>query len=204
VNLLVATLTINPIKALIKKNIQLTILSRSPAKSVPEGARAIQVSYTDVFALAAVLKENKVDVLISTVPGAAIESQYAFVDAAVEAGVQFFVPSEFGMPTAGNTDSHTGRKAKVSSYSQGKGLPYALFYVRTMQIRVKSYLGLTKAIQTGYFFEYIDWLAGFEQTGKIHILGKGDIPCSWTDLEDIGGEYFPYMVSSFDSWELNS
>jgi hypothetical protein len=59
----------------------------------------VRADYTSASEVSAVLRENKVDVLISTVTliFGGVVVQDVLADAAKEAGVKLFVPSEFGV-----------------------------------------------------------------------------------------------------------
>jgi uncharacterized protein YbjT (DUF2867 family) len=69
-----------------------------------------------------------VDVVISTLPGTALDVQPGIAEAAKEAGVKLFVPSEFGGPTEGATEGLFGAKANIQERLKAIGIPYALFY----------------------------------------------------------------------------
>lgn len=91
------------LEALLAKNVSVVVLTRSANKSLPSGAKSATVDYADVSAVAAVLKEHKVEVIISTIGGGGLEAQRVLADAAKLAGtVKVFAPSEFGMPTNGH------------------------------------------------------------------------------------------------------
>jgi hypothetical protein len=42
-------------------------------------------------------------------------------------------------------------------------------------------------VQTGPFIEFIPWLVGYGDHGKIRIVGKGEAPVSFTAVADIAG-----------------
>ena len=68
------------------------------------------------------------DVVISTVPVAALEIQGKIAATAKEAGVKLFVPSEFGGITKEVSEDIRSVKAKVQGQLRVLGLPYAAFY----------------------------------------------------------------------------
>ena len=68
------------------------------------------------------------DVVISTIPGAAVDIQVKIAAAAKNAGVKLFVPSEFGGVTEGETEWVLGAKANVQSQLMALDIPYAVFY----------------------------------------------------------------------------
>jgi threonine dehydrogenase-like Zn-dependent dehydrogenase len=110
------TLGILIIEALAAKNVSLVVLSRpgSATKTVPPSVKTVLVDYDDAAAVTAVLEENKVDVVISTVAYEGLASQNSLVDAAKLAGVKLFVPSEFGFPTDGLTQGVLGAKGRFA------------------------------------------------------------------------------------------
>ena len=89
-------------------------------------AKLIPVDYADKESIKKAL--TGVDVVISTIPGMAVDVQPIIAEAAKEAGVSLFVPSEFGGPTEGETEGFLGAKAKIHEQLKVIGLPYALFY----------------------------------------------------------------------------
>ncbi len=98
-------------------DVSIVLLSRpgSSTKAVPSGVQVIQVDFGNVAAVAAVLKEHQVDVVLSTVAPRldAIAGQQSLVDAAKLAGVKLFVPSEYGFPAEGRTDGVFGAKNQI-------------------------------------------------------------------------------------------
>lgn len=69
-----------------------------------------------------------IDVVISTISSVALGVQIGIAEAAKEAGVKLFIPSEFGGPTEGATEGLFGAKARVQDQLKSAGIPYALFY----------------------------------------------------------------------------
>jgi uncharacterized protein YbjT (DUF2867 family) len=68
-----------------------------------------------------------VDVVLCTISSSALGVQVGIAEAAKEAGVKLFVPSEFG-GTAEGTPTFFDTKASVRDQLKALGLPYALFY----------------------------------------------------------------------------
>lgn len=93
-------------EALLAVNASVVILRR-PSSTIDLGlspkAKIVGVNYAEIEEVAAVLRENKVEVLISTIGGGpeAYQAQRQLADAAKLAGVKLFVPSEYGIPTNG-------------------------------------------------------------------------------------------------------
>lgn len=136
------------IKALLKQNASVLVLTRSLDKAVPEGAKVVAVDYNDIPLVTRTLREHAVEVVISTLNPAdtGLPSQNKIADAAKQAGVKLFAPSEFGGPTAGvqsgflqQKDESAGKSRFLRStfncsqcstvYIRSIGLPTARFYV---------------------------------------------------------------------------
>lgn len=98
------------------KDVSVVLLSRpgSSAKTVPSSVKVVQVDHNDAAAVAAVFKEHKVDVVLSTITTAASAAQKSLVDAAKLASVKLFVPSEYGLPTVGYNDGPMGEKNQIA------------------------------------------------------------------------------------------
>jgi hypothetical protein len=72
------------------------------------------VDYTDVKTLASILQEHNVEVIISALAYGALPAQRSIADAAKEAGIKLFLPSEYGMPTEGGKDGHLAIKSEFA------------------------------------------------------------------------------------------
>ncbi|KAJ4267548.1 hypothetical protein NW762_003655 [Fusarium torreyae] len=83
-------------KHLVESNkFNLTVLTRAGSKSkFPEGIKVVEVDYDSLDSLTAALQGQ--EAVVSTIGSLAIPSQYLLIDAAIAAGVQRFLPSEFG------------------------------------------------------------------------------------------------------------
>ena len=68
---------------------------------LPEGVAHAGVDYDDVDGTAAVLREHKVEVVLAPITTTAVLQQIPLANAAKAAGVQLFVPSEFGTISKG-------------------------------------------------------------------------------------------------------
>ncbi|KAJ7510296.1 hypothetical protein B0H11DRAFT_1846103 [Mycena galericulata] len=158
------------INALVAQKASVILLSRpqSADKAVPSEVQVVKVDFTDASAVAAVLKEHKVDVVVSTLATSAAAAQKPLVEAAKLAAVKLFVPSEFGMPTEGHTEGLLGEKNKIAESLKAAGIPSVRIYV-------------------GLFIEFVPWITGFSEHGKIRIIGQGDVPVSFTSFTDIAG-----------------
>lgn len=69
-----------------------------------------------------------VDVLISTISASVIPKQLKFATVASAAGVQLFLPSEFGVPTHEATTGVFLLKKQVQDRCKELNLPYSLIY----------------------------------------------------------------------------
>ena len=69
-----------------------------------------------------------VDVIICTISAEALDLQGKIAEAAKEAGVRLFVPSEFGGVSEGETQGLFGQKATIQSQLRALDIPCAFFY----------------------------------------------------------------------------
>ncbi|KAG1809982.1 NAD(P)-binding protein [Suillus plorans] len=159
------------VKALVEQGASVVALLRPSSASISspllEGAKIATADYADVKAVASILRENKTQVVISALAYGALSSQSTLADAAKEAGVKLFVPSEFGMPTEGGKAAHTVTKSQFADYLKSSGIPSLRIY-------------------TGMFMEFIPQFTGVD-IGKFLVLGKGDASFSTTALDDVAG-----------------
>jgi uncharacterized protein YbjT (DUF2867 family) len=86
----------------------------------------VQVDYSSKESIRNAL--TGVDVVISTMSGEGLSLQGKIAEAAKEAGVNLFVPSEFGGASEGETQGLFGQKATIQSQLKTLNIPYALFY----------------------------------------------------------------------------
>ncbi|KAJ7660919.1 hypothetical protein DFH06DRAFT_1400375 [Mycena polygramma] len=181
------------VAALATHNVSVILLSRpgsSPKSVVPPTVEVVRVDCSDVAAAAAALYQHKVDVVISTLNNKALSAQNALADAAKIAGVKLFLPSEFGAasdaqpegfhnPTAG-----IGNKHKAAEYLKSINVP-------------------STRIFTGLFIEYIPWLLGYAEHGKVIIVGKGEAPTSFTSVDDVAG-FVAYILTALPPSDLEN
>ncbi|KAJ7116191.1 hypothetical protein C8R46DRAFT_976711, partial [Mycena filopes] len=157
------------------KGLSVLILSRGSTKTAPPGVQLVQVDTSDVAAVTAVLKEHKVDVVISTIKAhgeGGAEAQMPVIDAAKAAAVKLYVPSEFGSPTDGYKEGPLAPKNKLAEYA-------------------KSVLPIVR-IYSGVFTQFVPMFKGTD--GKIRYIGKGETPISFTSVVDISGELLRFVV----------
>ncbi|KAJ7758860.1 hypothetical protein DFH07DRAFT_818097 [Mycena maculata] len=174
------------LKALVTQGVSVVLLSRpeSASKEVPSGVQVAKVDFNDASAVAEVFKQYKVDVVLSTVTTLATAAQKPLVEAAKLASVKLFAPSEYGMPTEGQTEGIFGDKNRVAESLKAAGIPSVRFF-------------------TGNFTEFIPWLVGYSDHGKIRIVGKGEVPVSFTSIGDIAG-FVAYALTTLPPSELEN
>ncbi|KAJ7741373.1 hypothetical protein B0H16DRAFT_1862411 [Mycena metata] len=161
--------------------------SRALRPKPPSGVQFVQVETSDIAAVTAVLKEHKVEVVISTINASTPENaaaQKPAIDAAKAAAVKLYVPSEFGCPSEGHTEGSLGAKNKNAEYAKSVGLPSVRIY-------------------TGLFTDYIPLLTGYNTNGKIRVIGKGEAPVSFTALSDITG-FVVHALTTLPASELEN
>ena len=81
--------------------IALTRRAATRPEWLPQGVTHAGIDFDDVDGTADVLREHKVEVLISAVSHGAVMAQIPLANAAKAAGIRLFVPSEFGTITIG-------------------------------------------------------------------------------------------------------
>jgi len=104
----------------------LTVNTKGSNTTVQGDAKVIQVDYSNHASIKQALAG--VHVIISTVAGTALDVQGKIAAAGKEAGVELFVPSEFGGVTVGETEGWFGAKGNIHGQLKALGMPYALFY----------------------------------------------------------------------------
>lgn len=158
------------VQALLDAGFDVTILSQSGnTSSLPAAAKTVKVDYSSQESLIAALKGH--DAFVSTIPQH--DAQPALIDAAIAAGVQRFIPSEFGSNIAGN--------ANTAALPVFKGKKATQEYLQQKSSEISYTL-----ISTGLF---LDWgiKAGLwlNLNGPTRIFDGGDEKHSTTLLSDI-------------------
>lgn len=140
-----------------------------------------------------VLEEYAVDAVVISLGGGADAEhvltvvQVAIARAAKAAGVKLFVPSEFGIDTAGYA---------LGSIFEAKSVALGTSYLLDMRDEVlKEYtakiqeIGIpTTRVLNGWFTEIIPWVtSSAAKPGEFVITGKGDKKVSFTSVSDVGG-----------------
>ncbi|KZT19870.1 NAD-binding protein [Neolentinus lepideus HHB14362 ss-1] len=164
-----------------------TVLTRKGgyADLVEKGAKVVAVDYSPSSSAFLVSALQGTDVVISTLGFEAIDAQQnALADAAKQAGVSLFVPSEFGNSTDGVTEGILGIKNQLNRHLEKIRLPYALFY-------------------TGLFTDFIfSPFFGWDlPNGKVHIRGEGNAPISFTHRRDVG-RFVAYVLTQLSPDQL--
>ena len=104
----------------------LAVDTKGSTNTVQGDAKVIQVDYSNEASIKHAL--TGVDVVISTVPTAAIGVQWKVAMAAKEVEVKLFVPSEFGGVSEEASEGIQVEKANVQARLKVLGLPYTAFY----------------------------------------------------------------------------
>jgi putative NADH-flavin reductase len=160
--------------AFLNSSFNTTVLSREGSSATfPSGVKVIRANYDSPESLKAALTGQ--DVVISLVASEVIGEQPKFVDAAIAAGVQRFLPSEFGSDTADpRTHFIPISKAKYD-------------VVKYLQSR-ESQLSWTSVI-TGPFFDWCTKVGfnGLNYADKtVTLYDNGKARFSTTNLATIG------------------
>ncbi|KAJ6541443.1 hypothetical protein B0H19DRAFT_1381125 [Mycena capillaripes] len=175
------------VAAFAAQNLPVVVLARPGSKStdkLPAGAKLAIVDTNDAGAVAAVLKEHTVDVVLSTVSGQTLSAQKSFIEAAKAANIKLFVPSEYGVPTEGLNEGFWAEKNQIAEQLKSAGIPSLRIY-------------------NGIFAEYIPWLFLNAETKKINIVGKGEAPLSATAIPDVAG-FVAHVLTTLPSAELEN
>lgn len=87
------------LEQLLKNKFDVTVLTRHDSTATfPASAKVERVDYTSKESLVAALQGH--DSVVSAIASPALDKQLLLIDAAVEAGVRRFIPSEFGSDTS--------------------------------------------------------------------------------------------------------
>ncbi|KAE9009054.1 hypothetical protein PR002_g15719 [Phytophthora rubi] len=164
---------------LLKKGeaVSVTILTRDESK--PElqafkarGATLVQVSYDDQDAVKKALTGS--EVAVSTVSPFHMDVQKAVVPAAKAAGIQLFVPAEYGVRV---TEGPNVAKKEVQDLLSQHDLPFVVFY-------------------TGLFAEFLPHFLGYHyDEGYMTVVGKGETAFSITSRTD-AGRFVAHVLST--------
>ncbi|KAG1743870.1 hypothetical protein EDB19DRAFT_1927398 [Suillus lakei] len=153
-----------------------TTVSALPADD--PNLKVARADYTSASEICAILREHKVDVLISTVSLVlgGVASQNILADAAKDAGVKLFVASEFGAVPQTFKGGLGFQKGDFAVYAKSIGLPILRVY-------------------NGLLHEFVPFVTALAETGKFHIVNKGETPQSFTARSDIAG-YLAHILTT--------
>ena len=162
------------VEGLLKAGFSVTALTRLDSTSKQAaGVKVAPVDYASVESLTAALKGH--DAVVSTL-NTAVSDQKPLIDAAIAAGVQRFLPSEFGSDTLNENVRKSPpfvEKAKIASYLEEKAKAGKITY---------------SLVITGPF---LDWCLDLQlfanwKGGVTDVFDGGDREVSTTLLPDIG------------------
>lgn len=163
------------LKAFLSSSFKTSALSREGSSSTfPSGVNVLHANYNSLNSLKEVFQGQ--DAVISLVGGSALGDQNKFLDAAIAAGVQRFLPSEFGSNTS-NTKIRAIVPVLEAKYS-------TVNYLRSKEDAISW-----TSVVTGLFF---DWglkvgFLGFNAANKTAmIIDSGNATFSSTNLGNIG------------------
>jgi saccharopine dehydrogenase-like NADP-dependent oxidoreductase len=104
----------------------LAVETKGSNKTIQGDAKVIEVDYSNDASIKHAL--TGVDVVISTVPIAVVHVQVKIAAAAKDAGVQLFVPSEFGGKWEARIEGMFATKANIRDKLKALDIPIAAFY----------------------------------------------------------------------------
>jgi len=161
------------------------VLTRQGSKTTLEGdVKVVPVDYSNPESIKGAL--TGVDVVISTISGAALDVQGRIAEAAKQAGVKLFIPSEFGGITEGESEGLFGQKAGIQDQLKALGIPYLFCY-------------------TGPFADYI-WEPFLDldvKSGKVSVGGDGNKQITFTSRPDIA-RYLSYVLTHVPPEQLKN
>ncbi|KAK8055340.1 hypothetical protein PG993_000567 [Apiospora rasikravindrae] len=165
------------LEQLLAAGFQVKVLTRqSSSHKFPDSVEVAPVDYDSLDSLVAALQGQ--DALVSTLADLALEKQLLLIEAASKAGVQRFIPSEFGSNTVHEKTS------KLPSYGNKIAVLEAL-----KREADSSTSGMTyTAVINGPFFDWgvrVGWLVNL-QGREINLWDGGDRVFSTTTLASVG------------------
>ncbi|KAI0257989.1 NAD-binding protein [Gloeopeniophorella convolvens] len=164
---------------------QVVVLTRQGSNTTVNGdAKVVAVDYSKKETIKSAFAG--IDVAISTIAGEALNLQPSIAEAAKEAGVKLFVPSEYGSVTEGATEGLFATKASTQSQLKAIGIPYMLFY-------------------TGPFPDLVfvsDFLLDLS-SGKVTAGGDGNTKISFTSMADVA-RYLAFVLTRLSAEQLHN
>ncbi|ORX98692.1 NAD(P)-binding protein [Basidiobolus meristosporus CBS 931.73] len=178
-------------EALIRNNYRVTVLTRSEGTSIP-GAKTVIVDYHSHASLVEVLRG--IDAVVSAISGAAIlDGQLQLIDAAIEAGVKRFLPSEYGVDLRSLGDIESEFQILYDFELAPKN------DIREKLINHQDTISWT-FVNAGIFTDttLIPEL-GFDLANKcVTLVGDGNALVSWSNRHDVG-EYVAAVLANPDT-----
>lgn len=163
------------VAALVNAKFQVFALSRSGNTSgLPSSVKTVKVDYTVHASVVAALKDNGIEALVSNLPKH--DEQIPLIDAAIEAGVKRFLPSDFGSNVSGNE-----KCAELPVFKNGKKVVQE--YLKKKQGQISW-----TVIVNGIFFDWglkVGFLMNFHG-GVTPLYDNPDAKHSMTTLADVG------------------
>jgi nucleoside-diphosphate-sugar epimerase len=168
------------LEALLAGGFQVTVLKRSSSttkSSYPASVQEVRVADAfEVEELTTVLTGQ--DAVVVTIPGSKTDIQKRLAEAAVKAGVQHFIPADFG-----SCDSQSARACE-------------LVPLYTEKTKMRNYLEVLATANHGFSWtslvcgHFFDWDIHFlhlnAKERKADVLDDGEVPWSATTLGQIG------------------
>ncbi|KAI0067435.1 NAD-P-binding protein [Artomyces pyxidatus] len=172
---------------------QESVSKESTQKFVARGAEVVAVDYADKAALKQVL--IGVDAIVSTISLFALDPQATIAEAAFEAGVKLFVPSEYGGVTEGNEALFAG-KARLHAKLKEIGIPHLLVYTGPFA----DYTWAQKVILANSGNMVLDLDI---EHGKVAVGGDGNSPITFTARPDIA-RFLVYALTKLPAERLEN
>lgn len=163
---------------LLAAGFQVKVLTRQSSNhTFPDSVEVAPVDYDSLDSLAAALQGQ--DAIVSTLASLALEKQLLLVEAASKAGVQRFIPSDFGSNTVHEKTS------KLPSY----GFKIAVQEALKREAAKEGGSGMTYTVViNGPFLDWavrVGWLANLKMR-EINLWDGGDRVFSTTTLAGVG------------------
>ncbi|KAF9221938.1 NAD(P)-binding protein [Gyrodon lividus] len=153
----------------------------SKHRRFPAGTVHVSVDFMDVQALTDQFRRHNCEVVISAVNHDHLEVQPPTLEAAKNADVKLYVPSEYGLPSEGQ-DGILAQKSEFVDNIKAAGIPYARLY-------------------SGLLMDFIPFFLGIDWNGEATLIGEGDKAASWTALPDVAG-FLAYALTHLPPQEL--
>ena len=187
---------------MISEYYHLAVDTKGSKTTVQGNAKVIQVDYSNDESIERAL--TGVEVVISTISGAALDVQGKIAAAAKEVDVKLFVPSDFGGITEGSTEGVFGTKANIQNQLKALGIPYAVFYTGPFADYIwSSYV--MRVLWPFYLFNNtvkrsldLDVVSG-----KVSVGGDGNRQISFTSRSDIA-RYVSYVLTHLPPEQLKN